>query len=38
MVQEFFCSSCNGYAVVEMVKSNAIRVTPCQCQLEEDEL
>ena len=34
-IQGFFCSTCEGYAVVE-AKDNGIRVTPCNCQFEEE--
>lgn len=37
MFQEFFCYECKGYAVVEARTDNSIRVTPCQCQFEEEE-
>lgn len=38
MIQEYFCSVCNGYAVVEARMDNSIRVVPCQCQYEEESL
>lgn len=35
--KEFYCYGCQGYAIVEMKEDNSIRVTPCQCQFEEED-
>ena len=33
--QLFFCETCEGSALIQITKNN-VRVTPCQCQFEED--